>query len=127
MRSRRSRLRNWIEKRSPAQVIAGYYFLAMIFSVALFSIPVVHKPGIHVSFFHTIFTAVSVASDTGLAVFNVAETYSVFGYFVIMLVLQFGGIGIMAMSTFFWLLLDRRIGLTQRRKHHPKLTGISEL
>ncbi|BFT72691.1 TrkH family potassium uptake protein [Paenibacillus sp. P36] len=115
MRSGRSRLRNWIEKRSPAQVITGYYFLAMIISVALFSIPAVHKPGIHVSFFQTIFTAVSVASDTGLAVLNVAETYSVFGYFVIMLVLQFGGIGIMAMSTFFWLLLDRRIGLTQRR------------
>ncbi|TVY11341.1 TrkH family potassium uptake protein [Paenibacillus cremeus] len=110
-----TKLKLWIEKRSPAQVIAGYYFLAMAISVLLFSIPAVRKPGVHVSFFDTVFTAVSVASDTGLAVFNVADTYSVWGYVVIMIVLQFGGIGIMAMSTFFWLLLGRRIGLRQRR------------
>ena len=59
--------------------------------------------------------AVSVVSDTGLTVFNISETYSVFGYFVIMLVLQFGGIGIMAISTFFWILLGRKIGLRERR------------
>jgi len=46
---------------------------------------------------------------------NVADTYSIFGYFMIMLILQFGGIGIMAMSAFFWLLMGRKIGLRERR------------
>ncbi|CAM3583790.1 TrkH family potassium uptake protein [Paenibacillus lupini] len=107
--------RNWVSKRSPAQVISGYYIVAVLLSILLFSLPAVRKPGMKVSFFDTIFTAVSVVSDTGLSVFNVAETYSVFGYFVIMIVLQFGGIGIMAMSTFFWLLIGRKIGLRERR------------
>ncbi|TVX99765.1 TrkH family potassium uptake protein [Cohnella terricola] len=109
------KIRSWLEKRSPAQVITGYYLLAVTASILLFSIPAVHRPGVKVSFFDTIFMAVSIVSDTGLSVFNVSETYSTFGYFVIMLVLQFGGIGIMAMSTFFWILLGRKIGLRERR------------
>lgn len=107
--------REWVSRRSPAQVITGYYILAVLISILLFSIPAIRRPGVEVSFFDTVFTAVSVVSDTGLSVFNVAETYNVFGYFVIMLVLQFGGIGIMAMSTFFWLLIGRKIGLRERR------------
>ncbi|MGO4370198.1 potassium transporter TrkG [Paenibacillus sp. MCAF20] len=110
-----SQMRDWVNKRSPAQVITGYYLGAVIVSILLFSIPAVRKPGVTVTFFDTVFTAVSIVSDTGLGVFNVAETYSVFGYFVIILVLQFGGIGIMAMSTFFWLLFGRKIGLRERR------------
>jgi|GEM_PF-4339857 len=120
MLSKRNTLWAWIEQRSPAQVITGYYLLAMVISVLLFSIPAVHKPGVHITFFDTVFTAVSVASDTGLAVCNVAETYSVFGYFVIMLVLQFGGIGIMAMSTFFWLLLGRANRLMAAPSDHGR-------
>lgn len=111
----RSRLREWIEKRSPAQVITGYYLIAVTLSIALFCLPGVHRPGVEVTFFNSVFMAVSTVSDTGLGVFNVADTYSVFGYCVIMLVLQFGGIGIMAMSTFFWLLFGRKIGLRERR------------
>lgn len=95
--------------------MTGYYLIAVTLSIALFSLPAVRRPGVDVTFFDTVFTAVSVVSDTGLGVFNIADTYSTFGYFVIIVVLQFGGIGIMAMSTFFWLLLGRRIGLRERR------------
>ena len=34
---------------------------------------------------------------------------------MIMLVLQFGGIGIMSIGTFFWLLVKKRIGLRERQ------------
>lgn len=108
-------LRAWLEKRPPAQVITGYYLLAVTVSILLFSIPAVHKPGVDMSFSETVFMAISIVSDTGLTVINVAETYSVFGYFVIMIILQFAGIGIMAVSTFFWLVLRRRIGLRERQ------------
>lgn len=110
-----SKVRAWLEKRSPAQIITGYYLLAVIISILLFSLPAVYKSGVEVSFFDTVFMAVSVVSDTGMTVFKISETYSVFGYFIIMLVLQFAGIGVMAMSTFFWLLLGRKIGLRERK------------
>ncbi|MFC5530775.1 potassium transporter TrkG [Cohnella yongneupensis] len=102
--------RSWMGHRSPAQVITGYYLLAVAIAIVLFNIPAAYKPGARVTFFDTVFMAVSIVSDTGLSVFNVADTYSVFGYFIVMLLLQFGGIGIMAMSTFFWLLIGLRQG-----------------
>jgi potassium uptake TrkH family protein len=108
-------IRHWLDKLTPAQVISGYYLLAVSVSVLLLSIPAVHKPGVKIAFIDTVFTAVSAVSVTGLTVVNISETYSVFGYFVIMFILQFGGIGIMALGTFFWLLLGRRIGLRGRR------------
>ncbi|MGE7768660.1 TrkH family potassium uptake protein [Peribacillus sp. NPDC096540] len=110
-----SKVRVWLEKRSPAQIITGYYLLAVIISILLFSLPEVYKPRVEVSFFDKVFMAVSVVTDTGMTLFNISETYSVFGYFIIMLVLQFGGIGIMAMSTFFWILLGQKIGIKKRR------------
>ncbi|MBA9025335.1 TrkH family potassium uptake protein [Peribacillus huizhouensis] len=110
-----SNVRSRLEKLSPAKIITGYYLLAVTVSILLFSIPAVHKPGVEVAFIDTVFTAVSVVSDTGLTVFNISETYSVFGYFVIMIVLQFAGLGIMAISTFLWMILGRKIGLRGRR------------
>ncbi|MEH7390572.1 potassium transporter TrkG, partial [Bacillus sp. JJ1474] len=100
---------------TPAQVITSYYLLAVTISVLLLSIPYVHKPGVEIDFIDTVFTAVSAVSVTGLTVVDISETYSVFGYFVIMIVLQFGGLGIMAIGTFFWMLLGRKIGLRSRR------------
>ncbi|MBU8880897.1 TrkH family potassium uptake protein [Bacillus sp. FJAT-29790] len=109
------KVRVWLENRSPAQIITGYYLIAVIISILLFNLPAVYKPGVEMPFFDTVFMAVSVVSDTGMTIFNISETYSVFGYFIIILILQFAGIGVMAMSTFFWLFLGRKIGLRGRK------------
>lgn len=63
----------------------------------------------------SLFTAVSAVSVTGLTVINVVETYTVFGIVVLMFILQLGGIGIMSIGTFFWLLVGKRIGLRERQ------------
>lgn len=107
--------KSWIKRRSPAQVITAYYIVSVTISVMLLRLPGVHLPNVEVPFIDTVFTAVSAVSVTGLTVVNISETYSVFGYFVIMLIMQFGGIGIMALGTFFWLLLGKKIGLRSRR------------
>ena len=54
-------------------------------------------------------------SVTGLTVINISETYSVFGLFVLMFVFQFGGIGVMSLGTFVWLLIGKKIGLKGRQ------------
>lgn len=108
-------LKKIINNFTPTQVIVGYYGLAITISVLLLRIPAVHKPGVEVSFIDSVFTAVSAVSVTGLTVIDISQTYSLFGIFVIMFILQFGGIGVMALGTFFWLLLGKRIGLKGRR------------
>ncbi|NYF24049.1 Trk-type K+ transport system membrane component [Sporosarcina sp. JAI121] len=104
-----------LRRFTPAQVIVFYYFLAIAFSFLLLNLPGVYLPGVQVSFIDSLFTAVSAVSVTGLTAVDIGSTYSVFGISMLMLVLQIGGIGIMSIGTFFWLLVKKRIGLRERQ------------
>lgn len=104
-----------LDNITPAQAILTFYFIAVTVSVLLLRIPAVHQKGVEVSLIDTIFTAVSSVSVTGLTVINISETYSIFGIFVLMFVFQFGGIGVMSLGTFFWLILGKKIGLRGRQ------------
>ena len=108
-------LKDLLNKFTPAQIITGYYLLAVSVSVLLLCLPGVHQKGVSVSFEDTVFTAVSAVSVTGLTVINISETYSTFGIFILMFILQFGGIGVMTLGTFFWMLLRKKIGLKERQ------------
>ncbi|PKG23239.1 TrkH family potassium uptake protein [Niallia nealsonii] len=108
-------LKDLLNKFTPAQIITGYYLLAVSVSVLLLCLPGVHQKGVSVSFADTVFTAVSAVSVTGLTVINISETYSTFGIFILMFILQFGGIGVMTLGTFFWMLLRKKIGLKERQ------------
>ena len=104
-----------IRRLTPAQAIVSYYFLAIAFSVLLLRLPGVHQDGVKVPFLDSVFTAVSAVSVTGLTVIDVSQTYSTFGIFMLMLVLQLGGIGIMSLGTFIWLIVGKKIGLRERQ------------
>ncbi|TQR20187.1 TrkH family potassium uptake protein [Psychrobacillus vulpis] len=119
-------------KFTPAQVIVTYYFIAIAFSVLLLRLPGVHKPGVEVDFIDSLFTAVSAVSVTGLTAINISETYTVFGYIMIILILQLGGIGIMSLGTFIWLISGKKIGLRERQlimvdHNQPNLSGVVHL
>jgi len=104
-----------LRRFTPAQVIVFYYFLAIALSLLLLNLPGVYLPGVEISFIDSLFTAVSAVSVTGLTPISIGGTYSVFGICMLMLVLQIGGIGIMSIGTFFWLLVKKRIGLRERQ------------
>ena len=99
---------------TPAQIIVFYYFLAIAFSYLLLNLPGVYQPGGKITSIDSLFTAVSAVSVTGLTSVNISETYSPFGVSMIMVVLQIGGIGIMSIGTFFWLLIKKRVGMRER-------------
>lgn len=111
MKFKRERLR----KFTPAQIIVFYYFLAISFAFIVLNLPGVYLPGVKISFIDSLFTAVSAVSVTGLTTISIVDTYSTFGIIMILLVLQIGGIGIMSMGTFFWLILRRKIGMRERQ------------
>ncbi|OIJ21899.1 Ktr system potassium uptake protein D [Anaerobacillus alkalidiazotrophicus] len=96
------------------QMIVLFYLGAVFTATILFRLPIVQKPGVELSLIDTIFTAVSAVSVTGLTVVSTADTFSVPGTFILAFVLQFGGIGIMTLGTFIWLILGKRIGLRER-------------
>ncbi|MDQ0257303.1 potassium uptake TrkH family protein [Evansella vedderi] len=102
-------------KLTSVQIIVMFYIGAVILSTVLLSLPIALKPGVEWTFIDALFTAVSAVSVTGLTVVSTADTFSVPGVFILAFILQFGGIGIMTLGTFIWLVLGRRIGLSGRQ------------
>ncbi|PHD75502.1 Ktr system potassium uptake protein D [Bacillus sp. AFS043905] len=125
-------IKKLLSKLTPAQLIVGYYVLAVSISTVLLSLPVALKPGVEFGFMDALFTAVSAVSVTGLTVVSLPEVYNEVGYFILMFVLQFGGIGIMTLGTFFWLIVGKKIGLKERQlimtdQNQSNLSGLVKL
>ncbi|WP_280768897.1 TrkH family potassium uptake protein [Salipaludibacillus daqingensis] len=102
-------------KLSSVQMVVVFYFGAVFLSTILISLPIALKPGVTWTFIDALFTAVSAVSVTGLTVVSTAETFSVPGVFILAFILQFGGIGIMTLGTFIWVILGRKIGFRERK------------
>lgn len=103
------------KKSSPQQGIVMYYLFAIIGAFLLLNLPGVHKPGVKVAPIDTLFVAVSGVSVTGLTPVNISETYSAFGYIVLLFILNTGGIGVMAIGTLLWVVLGKHIGIRERQ------------
>lgn len=67
-----------------------------------------------VNFLDSIFVSASAVSTTGLTPIDIHQDYNTFGHFVILLLIQLGGIGYMTFSSF--VLLSRKDQLSDKRK-----------
>ena len=126
------RFKPFFNKLSPAQIIVIFYLVAVVIAVGLLSLPIALKEGVEWTFLDVLFTAVSAVSVTGLSVVQTTDTFTVPGIFILMFILQFGGIGIMTLGTFFWLLFGKKIGLKERRlimtdQNQSSLSGLVSL
>ncbi|SET28478.1 Trk-type K+ transport system, membrane component [Oceanobacillus limi] len=110
----RSLLRR-IHDLSPVRMIFLFYFLAAIISTILLALPIAHQQGVQLAFIDIIFTAISALSVTGLSTITVADTLSTPGIIILAIIMQFGAVGVMAIGTFIWIILGKKIGLKERR------------
>ena len=132
MRKINFNFRQRIHSLTPAQLIVSFYLIAVLIAVILLSLPIARNPGVEWTFINALFTAVSAVSVTGLTVVNTAETFTIPGVFILAFLLQFGGVGVMALGTFIWLILGRKIGLRERKlmmvdQNQSNLSGIVNL
>lgn len=128
MRSFKSRLK----RLSSAQYIVLFYLVAVTISFLLLSLPIAHKPGVEFAVIDILFVAVSAVSVTGLSPVSTVDTFSVPGIFILTFVFQIGGIGVMTLSTFIWLLMGKKIGLKERQlimidQNQSSLAGLVNL
>ncbi|MDO6656752.1 MULTISPECIES: TrkH family potassium uptake protein [Bacillaceae] len=127
LRSRFRRIR-----LTSVQLIVLFYLIAVTVSTFLIGLPIAHQPGVQLSFIDALFTAVSAVSVTGLSVVSISDTFSVPGIFILAAVLQIGGIGIMTLGTFVWLVMGKKIGLKERQlimtdQNQSTLSGLVQL
>ncbi|MBT2726884.1 TrkH family potassium uptake protein [Bacillus sp. ISL-75] len=117
---------------STFQLIVIFYLSALIVSTLLLKIPMAHRPNVSLSFIDAMFTSASAISVTGLSVISIKDTFSNFGIFLLCLILQLGGLGVMSLSTFLWIMLGKKVGLKERQlimidQNQSNLAGLVQL
>lgn len=99
---------------TPFRIIVISYVAAMFLFSILLSLPFVTQDDVSISYSEALFTSVSAVSVTGLSVITVSETFNWLGIVFLALGIQLGGIGVMTLGTFVWMVLGRKIALSQR-------------
>lgn len=90
-------------------------FLSVIFAGAiLLKLPFSACDGISVPFMTALFTSTSAMCVTGLVVSDTVLTWSTFGQAVILFLMQIGGLGFMSITTIFFFIMNKKIGLSHR-------------
>lgn len=110
---------------SSAQIIAIGFFVVIMVGCMLLMLPVATSDGRGASFLDALFTATSSVCVTGLAVQNTATYWSFFGQFVILLLIQVGGMGVVTVAVCITILSGKRIGLMQRTLMQESIAGPS--
>lgn len=118
--------------RTPFQVIIFGFLLVILLGSLLLMLPVSTQEKIHTPFLDALFTSTSAVCVTGLILHDTATYWSAFGQFVIILLIQIGGLGVVTVGGAFAILSGRRIGLMQRSTMQeaiaaPKVGGIVRL
>ncbi len=99
---------------SPSQVLVLGFVAIVLFGSFLLALPISNTSGLPMRFLDALFTSTSATCVTGLVVVDTATNFTRFGQVVILLLIQVGGLGFMAMATMIFLILGRRIGLKSR-------------
>jgi trk system potassium uptake protein TrkH len=93
--------------------VAGFAFIILIGTVLL-SLPTATQGPQSLSLLDALFTATSATTVTGLVVVNTADTFSIFGQIIILLLIQIGGVGFITLSIVLFRLIGRRVSIYER-------------
>ena len=97
----------------PAIKIAGSFVILILLGALLLSLPICGRDG-GLSFLDALFTSTSAVCVTGLSVVTIADTFNVFGQVVILLLIQFGGLGFMTIASVLMIVAGKKITLSDR-------------
>lgn len=95
---------------SPFRLTVLSFLIAIIIGTCLLKLPV--STVIPISWVDSLFTATSAVCVTGLIVVDTATKFTRVGQIIILILIQFGGLGIMTLSTVFLAFLRGRVSLT---------------
>ena len=101
-------------KLNAVQVLVIGFALVILTGALLLTLPISSADGTPTSFIDSLFTATSATCITGLVTLDTATHWSTFGKVVIITLIQVGGLGFMAFTTLFALILGKKITLKQR-------------
>ena len=101
-------------KMSSFQIIICGFLAVILVGTMILMLPISTVGRQRASFETALFTSVSAVCVTGLVVQDTASFWSAFGQFIIMLLIQIGGLGIISVTAFLVTVSGRKISLLQR-------------
>ena len=97
-------------RRNPTQLIVFSFLGVILCGTLLLMLPIASRDGQSAGLLGALFTATSATCVTGLVVFDTYTQFSLFGQVVIILLIQVGGLGLVTLTTFFNIVIGRRLG-----------------
>ena len=98
-------------QQNPAFLIAASFALVILTGAVLLTLPVSSREGEFTPFLNALFVATSATCVTGLTVYDTYLHFSLFGQTVIISLIQVGGLGLVTMTSFFYSITRRKVGL----------------
>ena len=116
----------------PYGLITIGFLLSILIGGTLLYLPISQKSGADVSLVDAFFITISAICVTGLSTIDVANSFNLFGYTIIALLIQIGGLGIVCAGLSIILLAGQKIGIKERilikdSLHLKSLKGIVKL
>ncbi len=93
----------------PAQTVVLSFAMVILVGTLLLMMPFTTTDGMGLSFTESLFTATSAVCVTGLIVVDTATAFTLWGWIIIVLLIQIGGLGIMILSYFTIFVIRRSI------------------
>lgn len=78
--------------------------------------PATHASNKSLNFFEAFFTAISAFTNTGLTLKTTYDTFNFFGQFVILILIQVGGMGFLTFLIFLWVLFRKKKKITMEHR-----------
>jgi len=98
----------------PSAIIAISFLIVILVGGCLLSLPISSARGTSTNFLDACFTANSATCVTGLVTLDTGVHFSLFGLFIIMGLMQIGGLGYMTFSTFMVLVFRQKLFISQK-------------
>ena len=90
------------------------FLVAILVGSVLLAMPISSATGEGTPYIDALFTATTATCVTGLVTVPTGTHWSVFGQVVILILIQIGGLGIIAITSAFLLMLNRKMGIGDR-------------
>ena len=100
-----------IKRLSTTHVILISFITVILCGSILLSLPIASKTGERIPYIDALFTATTSTCVTGLVTVTTASTWSTFGQIVILILIQIGGLGVVAFMAFFMILINKKFKL----------------
>ena len=94
---------------STTHIILISFIIVIFIGSVLLALPISSKNGISVNYIDALFTATTSTCVTGLVTVPTYSTWSMFGQIVILILIQIGGLGVVAFMSAFMIIINKKL------------------